>query len=937
MKKDLLGVSVEIKPHKLVDEIVSFMLKHKDPISTDEIEKHLLQTNTPHNLKSRINRSLNNTPELVKDNPSDQSRIFSIELQYENIKVIEKRGKYSLKLVSDSKPVVRTSDFTNDDLIEYTNRKNKVMNSELYELKEKFLSEWPIERLKVMDLNEYTNLEKTSFCYWLEHITRDIGSIVGGSSYKFGIYERSGNSEVKEESNRTTDGDYAWFKKYGLSRDEAFESIREILLKIANSAKNNELSNIESIDLGFAYKWKIAFLYGDYNILNIFKEKVIRKIANELEIDESQVPLYQLHSEILNKKLKEEDYYDFTKKYWRLINDDPFSDTKLLFKKYLINIHKLKNESTAKAYVTNLGKVQTWFKEHELASDSYNIWDVNNDNYSIDNILKSSFKQKWHELNQHKNGWYGTPWNRWLEFIEWSIKEDGKEEVMEIKNDNTDAVNMILYGPPGTGKTYNTINKAVKIASPDFDLNQSRESIKKEYKRLVEQGQIAFTTFHQSMSYEEFIEGIKPITDNGEVTYEVQDGIFKDLCIKAKGISGSKSTIGEFDFENVSYFKMSLGGKNRKNIHNWCLQNNFIALGWGGDNDYSNLVGVEDWNTFRDIYKSNYPELVEESKFHIQAVYCFTNWMKKGDIVLVSLGNKVIDAIGVIEGDYEYVSNPEYPYHHQRKVRWLSLDMDSSPKLFVDKNISQQTIYKFDTDDIKIDAFKNQFTNEISSKANNYVMIIDEINRGNVSSIFGELITLIELDKRNGTENEITLTLPYSKEAFSVPNNVSIIGTMNTADRSVEALDTALRRRFSFVEMMPDYEVISNLSIDKISLKEVLKTINDRVELLVDRDHTIGHSYFIDIDTKEKLSDAFNDKIIPLLQEYFYGDYGKIGLVLGEGFVKKETKDIAFASFKYDDSDDFKTPKYNLIKVNEGTIMDAIKTLLGKVEDSSEE
>lgn len=212
-----------------------------------------------------------------------------------------------------------------------------------------------------------------------------------------------------------------------------------------------------------------------------------------------------------------------------------------------------------------------------------------------------------------------------------------------------------------------------------------------------------------------------------------------------------------------------------------------------------------------------------------------------------------------------------------------------------------------------------------------YAIFIDEINRGNISAIFGELITLIEVDKRKDAENELSLTLPYSKKTFSVPQNIDIIGTMNTADRSVEALDSALRRRFEFKEMMPDYEIIQDETVDNldISLAEILKKINQRIELLIDRDHSIGHSYFYGIDTPEELADAFNNKIVPLLQEYFYGDYGKIGLVLGEGFVTKQKNDtVDFAKFDYENAADFKTPSFILKKVDGDSIINAVELIM---------
>ena len=235
---------------------------------------------------------------------------------------------------------------------------------------------------------------------------------------------------------------------------------------------------------------------------------------------------------------------------------------------------------------------------------------------------------------------------------------------------------------------------------------------------------------------------------------------------------------------------------------------------------------------------------------------------------------------------------------------------------------------------IKDGVFKTICKKAQKDPENRYALFIDEINRGNVSAIFGELITLIEESKRLGNEEALEVTLPYSKEKFGVPNNLHIIGTMNTADRSVEALDTALRRRFTFEEMMPDYKVIESENSFGIDLSELLRTINRRIEVLLDRDHLIGHSYFLNVDSLEMLQSRFMNNIIPLLQEYFYGDYGKIGLVLGEGFVKQSKDEkITFAKFTYDGDQEFYSEKivYTLEnKLGEGEFREAIDNLLGK-------
>ena len=180
--------------------------------------------------------------------------------------------------------------------------------------------------------------------------------------------------------------------------------------------------------------------------------------------------------------------------------------------------------------------------------------------------------------------------------------------------------------------------------------------------------------------------------------------------------------------------------------------------------------------------------------------------------------------------------------------------------------------------------FKDMCNKAKNDKENNYVLIIDEINRGNISKIFGELISLIEPSKREGEKEEMEVILPYSKESFTIPKNLYIIGTMNTADRSIALLDIALRRRFNFIEIMPQYNILKD--IENIKIASLLSTINERIEFFFDREHTIGHSYFLNINTFEDLVNVFKNSIIPLLQEYFYDDFEKVkSIFANNGFI----------------------------------------------------
>ncbi len=433
-------------------------------------------------------------------------------------------------------------------------------------------------------------------------------------------------------------------------------------------------------------------------------------------------------------------------------------------------------------------------------------------------------------------------------------------------------INTILYGPPGTGKTYNTVNYAVSIIENKEFMAICAEAYQDVFERYLaykKQGQIRFVTFHQSYGYEEFIEGIKPVlNDEAEesIQYKIESGVFKEFCEQAQQL---KLTAHNQVMEgNKKVWKISLGGSGKNWLKEECFKDNQIRIGWDEEGT----------------------DFIEDGDYPSDTLYYFYEGMSVGDIVF-SLGDqKHIDAIGIITGEPEWLEAEE-DFKRSREVEWIATDIyENIYELNGKTNLVQQTIYELwrlsinDVNNLILKYSQNDQI-DVEENTNNYVFIIDEINRGNISKIFGELITLIEPTKRIGAQEEMHVKLPYSKKDFGVPQNVYLLGTMNTADRSIALMDTALRRRFDFIEMLPNLNAVADIKVGNIHIQRLMEVMNARIEALYDREHTIGHAYFMSLkedNSLENLATIFKNAIIPLLQEYFYEDYSKIQLVLGD-------------------------------------------------------
>ncbi|EOI3787908.1 McrB family protein, partial [Campylobacter jejuni] len=562
---------------------------------------------------------------------------------------------------------------------------------------------------------------------------------------------------------------------------------------------------------------------------------------------------------------------------------------KNLFSEYL-NKKKL-DKNTINKYIQVIENISKEFLKENLYSC---------DLFSFDqNINKLNKNEEFKLKNSNGHNMYSSALNYYRAFLIDYYEQDifiTERVQSEESNMKIIPLNQILYGPPGTGKTYHTIDKALEIISKEEKIQipseDDRINRKKIFDEYVKNGQIVFTTFHQSYGYEEFVEGIKPIIDNDEnsqeVKYDVKDGIFKELCDKSlKNYILSMQNENEIDLDKLIF-----------EFANYINQD---FLNKGNEFPLENKVSIKKiLLNFKDEYRS------------------------------FSLGGSIKSpqslTIDIIKRDYLNFKN--------KKI--LSFK-DIKPKYDSQSDYHGNAIYYFMFYN-KLKEFENIQNEKFKIKKEilkSYIIIIDEINRGNVSKIFGELITLIEPSKRIGEKEELKVTLPYSGKEFGVPKNVYIIGTMNTADRSITSLDTALRRRFEFVEMMPNSDLLNNVFICKDVenpnededylgddaktegyaeiLQNILISINKRIEFLLDREKTIGHAFFMSEAVKfnknnwikpdeyeedwyvlsiSKLKKVFQNKIIPLLQEYFYNDYALINAVLNDnGMIFEDKKD----------------------------------------------
>lgn len=780
---------------------------------------------------------------------------------------------------------------------------------------DEFLARWPLEKLADMKLEEYTKAgDKNCFTYWLESRTDGLGSIWGGSAFKFGIFGRKDHTDKPSEGGVAYGPEYAWATKYGSTAEQAFANVRKEIVQVASAARRGDLASVEKADLGTVTKWKIAFLYQDRahpTIVNIFKLDHLRAVGSPGQ----ELSAAQLHPKLAAGRGTKH-VLDYTDELWAQIQA---AEASLLSTADALKFLQQSGRFTPIKPPTDkmAGFRATSGREIALARDNKRPtlylgagpWLSQVSSFLSSVVEYSAGKSRSSSLAPN-----APALGEGHAIVKVTLTTQAALTALCDAYDGTDAgseaappvqrqaiadaeqsdvpLNQILYGPPGTGKTFRTIEEALRIVDPAFLRAHldDRAAQKRKFDEYLRAEAVRFVTFHQSFSYEDFVEGIRAVPEDSEtkgLRFEVVDGIFKSICDSAE-VHVTKQAEAPPSVDHRTIWKMSLGNTliDESEIYEECIENGYALLGYGSQFDFSGVKSVAD-------VQARYAaagEKLKTSDYAVTSVATFILKVKEGDLLVVTDGNFKFRAIGQVTGPYEYAPRNDSEFAQRRRVKWLRVYKPSLPfSRIMDKQFVQRTLYELKAGSLDkkklADLLSADKPTPTTGAPSPRVLIIDEINRGNVSRVFGELITLVEDSKRKGSPEALEVLLPYSKTAFSVPKNVYLIGTMNTADRSLTGLDIALRRRFAFVEVGPRPELLDDIVVEEIGIGDLLRAINQRIEVLLDRDHCIGHSYFLPLRADASLpalAAIFHRQILPLLQEYFFEDFGRIRLVLND-------------------------------------------------------
>lgn len=752
-----------------------------------------------------------------------------------------------------------------------------------YELWDEFLALWPISRLKTMTLDEYTQAGgKDTFTYWMESRLDKMGSIWGGQSLKFGIYSRKNTEEKLSTSKTTYTETHAWYTSLNAaSAEEAFLKVRAYVVQLAEMAERGDTDGIEKFKkFGAVYKWKIVFHYQNRQnpiALCFFKKKVLA-----LYLDEStQLSMAELQHKALHKRPSGMGILEYSKPIW-----EKWAFKKIPVWKLSHGNPPLSEEDRGRYLLKNLAVMH---KDPKNQQDSnFSKVPVNTFFFLChgDNIKRlCQFTSKASPIEEKPD---------WLQRTYRTVKESILEQKYVEHNKG--------WAPSGNStfckvKPNDLPNFESTLLKPYFDID------------LVQLSQFINST------------DVDDIEDSED---EVESGLLMKTSLNRiyYGPPGTGKTYAAL--QELKKFECLPKSQTEQDWRNSFLAEQIAPLKWW-EGIAASLCALGGRAKVADIVEHPFLKAVASTKK--SRLIRNTVWgtlqhhtLEESTTVNIKLRlapaifDKTTDSMWYLAGDWQeictdiealvgqwkkgppaqrkVIENHEMVTFHQ-SYGYEEFVEGLRPVLTEDDDAASSIGYE-----IRPGIFKRLCERAQNEPDHQYALVIDEINRGNISKIFGELITLIEHDKRG----KIFVKLPYSNTSFTVPKNLHIIGTMNTADRSLALLDTALRRRFEFVACMPDTHEDSSplkgLTVAGIDIRCMLERMNQRIETLYDRDHTIGHAYFIQLknlaeeERLEALGTIFKRQILPLLEEYFFEDWEKIRLVLADN--QKHDQNLQF-------------------------------------------